>query len=181
MFPARGHVAGSPTAEARLAFRLGVRSVDLQIALAGGDTALANRLTTEITETLKGVAFTDLVSSSYVDLKTHLATESRAPSIDRASRAEHELRQLLSANPLASYSFGQWAGAAELAAQTHDASFFESTRGTSVMRSGSAKGILAADDIDALKAVDARVKQGTGPAFDEAQQILQLMIRRRGR
>ena len=86
-------------------------------------------MTNEVIETLKGVAFSDLVGASYSDLKTRLATDSRAQSIDRASGAERELRELLGANLSASYSFGQWSGAAELAAQTHDASFFESSQG----------------------------------------------------
>ena len=139
------------------------------------------RLTNEIIETLKGVSFSDLVGASYSDLKSRLATDSRAQSIDRASSAERELRKLLGANLSASYSFGQWSGAAELAAQTHDAAFFESSQGKGFVRSAGAAGSLAAEDVEALRAIDTRMKAGlTAQALDEMQQILQSTIRRRG-
>jgi hypothetical protein len=175
---ARGPVAGAQ--ETRLAFRLGVRSVDLQVALSHGDTALAARLATEVVETLRGIAFSDLVAASYTDLGTRLATDSRAKSVDRASRAEHDLRDLLGQGLAASYSFGQWSGAAELAAQTRDASFFKSTRGAAFVHSSDIDG-LATEDRDALRAIDAQVKQGlTDPALAEMHGILQAIIRRRG-
>src|SRR5262249_46740291 len=66
-----GQVAGSR--EATSAFRLGVRSVDLQIALSSGDTVLAARLASEIGQTLRGIVFSELVGASYDSLRTHLA------------------------------------------------------------------------------------------------------------
>lgn len=166
---------GSPM-ESRLAFRLGARSVDLQIALQRGDTALSERFANEIVETLKGVAFSELVGTSYTELKSRLATDSRDQSIERASAAERELRDLLGSSLLAGFEFGEWVAAAELAAQTHDASFFES-HGASSIRSSS----LASEDVEALGAIDARVKKGlTDPALDEVHDVLQSIIRRRG-
>ena len=116
---ARG-TSGAPKVESRLAFRLGVRTVDLQVALRRGDTALAGRLTNELLETLKAVVFSDLVGASYAELKSRLATDPVARSIERASDAERELADLLGSP---SFAFGQWVGAADVAAQTHDASF----------------------------------------------------------
>jgi len=168
---------GSQT-ETRLAFRLGVRSVDLQVALRRGDTALANRLTTEILETLNAVAFSEPVAASYSEFRSRLATDTLARSIDRASGAERELRDLLGSS---SFAFGQWVGAAELAAQTHDASFFESNYGTRFIQSTLAAGDLAAEDAEALRSIDARVKKGLNDrTLDEMHAVLQTVIRRRG-
>ena len=171
--------AGTPQ-ESRLAFRLGVRLVDLQIALQRRDTAAAERLTQEVIETLKGVAFSELVGASYAELKSRLATDSRDQSIDRASADARELRGLLGSSLLPGFAFGEWVGAAELAAQTHDASFFES-HGASSIRSASSTSSLAPEDVEALGAIDARVKKGlTDPALDEVRVVLQSIIRRRG-
>jgi hypothetical protein len=164
--------------ESKLAFRLGVRSVDLQVALLRPDTALAGRLTDEIIDNLKGIAFSDLAGAGYTDLRSRLATDTRAQAIDRASGAEREVRDLLKNTP---FEFGEWAGAADLAAQTHDASFFESKHGASAVKSIVPAGSLDPEDVEALGTIDARVKQGlTDSALDEVHAVLQSIIRRRG-
>jgi len=164
--------------ESRLAFRLGARTVDLQIALRRGDTALAGRLASEIQETLNGLEFSQMVGARYADLRSRLSTETLARSIDRATSVERELRDLLDSP---SFAFGQWVGAADLAAQAHDASFFESSHGARFIQSTTPADSLAAEDIDALRAIDARMKQGlTDPALDEIHEVLQTIIRRRG-
>ncbi|MEP6495678.1 MAG: hypothetical protein ABJF01_23545 [bacterium] len=169
--------SGSP-AESRLAFRLGVRSVDLQVALARGDTGLAQRVTSEILETLKGVAFSDLVGARYTELQNKISTGTRAQLIERASSNEGELRDLLGSSVVAPFTFGEWTGAAELAAETHDASFFESSRGTHSIKS---TGGLSSEDVDALGTIEALVKQGpTDSSLDEVKDVLQSVIRRRG-
>jgi hypothetical protein len=168
--------AGSAT-ESRLAFRLGVRSIDLQIALRRGDTALAARLTSEVLETLNGVGFSDLVRARYTELKSALAADALPRSIERASDAEREMLDLLGS---ASFAFGQWVRAAELAAQTHAASFFESSHGTRFIRSTLPADSLSADDTEALQSIDARVKAGTDDrTMDDVRAILQTVIRRR--
>ncbi|HTE46188.1 MAG TPA: hypothetical protein VK636_13135 [Gemmatimonadaceae bacterium] len=169
--------AGSP-AESRLAFRLGVRSVDLQVALSRGDTALAQRVTNEILETLKGVAFSELVGARYTELQQKISTDARAQLIERASGDEGELRNLLGSSLVAPFAFGEWTGAAELAAETHDASFFESNHGASSIKS---TGGLSSEDVEALGAIETRVKQRlTDSSLDEVKDVLQSVIRRRG-
>jgi hypothetical protein len=158
----------------KLAFRLGVRSVDVQVANRAGDTAVARRLTDEVLETLKVVAFSEAVGESYKTLESTLARESRDASIQRASEAERQLRDFLG-SPM--FSFGQWAGAAELAARTRDASFFTSRRAAAFTGTTG----LAPEDIQALRQIDERVQDGLDEqGFDEVHQLLQLMIRRRG-
>jgi len=167
---------GSPL-ESKLAFRLGVRSLDLQIALLQRDTALADRLTTEVLETLNAVAYADPVAARYTELKSRLATDAATQSMERASAAEQELRKLLDAP---SFAFGQWVGAADLAAQTHDAAFFRSNLGTSLVRSRIPGGGLAPEDTEALRSIDTRATQGlTDQSLDEMHNVLLTIIRRR--
>jgi hypothetical protein len=171
---------GAPKVESGLAFRLGVRTVDLQVALRRGDTALAGRMTNDLLETLKAVEFTDLVGASYTELKSKLSTDPIARSLDRASTAEGELSDLLGS---ASFGFGQWVGAADVAAQMHDATFLESRHGTRFIQSALPAGSLAADDVEALRLIDARLSQSGGAndrALDDVHAILETVIRRRG-
>ena len=168
---------GSPM-ESKLAFRLGVRSLDLQVALRRADTSLAGRLTNEMLETLVAVGFSDLVAARYTELKSGLATDPLARSIERASRAERELRDLL-ASP--SFVFGQWAGAADLAAQAHDTSFFESRHGTRFIRSTIPAESLSAEDTEVLRLIDARMGHGLNDReADSVHADLQTVIRRHG-
>jgi hypothetical protein len=176
--PSAGTERPNSPLESRLAFRLGVRSVDLQITLRRGDTAMAGRVTNELIETLKGVGFSEAVAASYTELRSNLATEPVSRSIDRASSAERELSKLLGSS---SFAFGQWVGAADVAAQMHDASFFESDHGTGFIRSAVPEGGLATDDVEALKSIETRLASGRDDrALDEVHAILQTIIRRRG-
>ena len=170
--------AGSPQ-EARLAFRLGVRTLDLQVALLRGDTALAGILTGEITAILNSVLYADPVAVAYNQLKSQLTTATRAQLVERASNAERELRDLLNAP---SFAYGQWVAAAELAAKTREASFFQSGHGTQFIRSTSEPGALAAGDSEALRRIDeTRAKQGFDDrGLDEVHEVLQSIIRIHG-
>lgn len=157
------------------AFRLGVRSVDLQVALQKGDMALAGRLIGEMLETLDAVALSAPVAEKYAELRSSLATGTRDQAIDRASDAEHALRDHLGS---ASFEFGQWAGAAELAARMHDPSFFASSQGMRFIQSNAS---ITGVDSAAIRSIDARMKQGlTDPALDDVREILRGIIQRRG-
>jgi len=170
--------AGSP-AESKLAFRLGVRTVDLQVALRRGDTALAARLTSEVQETLNAVLYSKLVAVSYAELQSRLTTEPLARSIERASHAEAELREHLGGSP--SFALGQWVAAADLAAQAHDASFFASSHGTRFIRSTVPAEVVTDNDANALRSIDARLSQGADDrALDDVHADLQRVIQRRG-
>ena len=169
--------AGDST-ESKLAFRLGVRTVDLQAALQRGDTAIADVLTTEMIGTLRGIGFSEMVASRYADLKSGLATDPLARSIDRAIQNERELREFLRSPP--SFVYGQWASAADLAAQAGDRSFFES-KGTRFIRSTVPAGSLTADDIEDFQSIDGRFNQSANDhALDSVHAVLLKIIRRRG-
>src|SRR5262249_49206441 len=152
----------------------GVRSVDVQVANRAGDTAVARRVTAEVLETLKVVAFSEAVGESYRKLESTLTREPREASIRRTTDAERQLRDFL-ASPMV--GFGQWVGAAELAARTHDASFFPARPASTFVNMPG----LAPEDVEALRQIDEATQRGlTDQSFDAVHQLLQSMIRRRG-
>jgi hypothetical protein len=163
-------------ADSVLAFRLGVRSVDLQVALDAGDTALAARLIDDILDMLNSLALSAPIAERYKELRSHVATDARAESTDRASDAEQRLREQLGSG---SFAFGQWVAAAELAARTHDVSFFQSGH---VTRSIESIDGLSTEDRETLRSVDARMKQASTDraAFEDADATLRRIIQRRG-
>ena len=168
---------GSPV-ESRLAFRLGVRSVDLRIALGRGDTSLAGHVAGEVIETLTGIGFSEPVAARYTELKSRLATETVSGSIEKATTAERDLRDLL-VSP--AFSFGEWVAAADLAAQARDTSFFHSPHGIQFIRSTMPSGSFSAEDTEALRSIDVSINGGlTDRALDDVHTVLQTVIRRRG-
>jgi hypothetical protein len=170
-----GASAVSQTPESKLVFRLGVRSVDLQVALRRGDQSMAGTIAEEMQATLAGVGLANPVAASYGELKASVSSDALAQSTARATAAERDLRDLVDTR---AFGFGQWVGAADLAAQAHNAGFFESY-GTRVARSVS-EGALDAEDTKALRDIDDRVAQGASEqALDEVHEILKTVIRRR--
>jgi hypothetical protein len=160
------------------AFRLGVRTVDVQVALRRGDTANAGRLTDEIVDNLTQIDLSQPMQERYSTLRRQLASVPLLRAIDSASSLGSDLRDFLRSD---SFVFGQWVGAADLAAQTHDVSFFASKNGLRYIQSKVPADSLAAGDTAALRFIDARVRQASDDrAMDEVRQRLQEVIRRRG-
>jgi len=169
---------GHSTSELRSTFRLGVRSVDLQVALARGDTALAGRLTNEILGNLTAIGFSETIAVNYAELRSRLAREPVERSSERASNAERKLRAFLDSS---TFMFGQWIGAAELAARTHNKSFFESSLGKRGLRSAIEADGAGAEDAEVLRSIEARLTQApSNQGLDDVHGILQTIIQRRG-
>lgn len=147
-------VRGSP--DAMYACRLGVRSVDLQLALSGGDTAQARRVTGEIIDELTAIGLSEPVVQRYKRLRSRLAIDPPGQSIGKASQAEGQLRALLDTS---TFAFGQWIGAAELAARRNDVAFFDSELGGRMLRSPLATGGVAAAHADLLHSVALRLQR----------------------
>ena len=76
------------------ACRLGVQSVDLQVALGRGDTARARRVTSEIIDELAAVGLSGPVVQRYRQIRSRLAIDSPAQRIQRASIAPVESREM---------------------------------------------------------------------------------------
>jgi hypothetical protein len=166
-------------AESKVTFRLGVRSVDLDLALRRADTALARRLTHEMIDMLPAVTYSESVAASYRGLESGLATDSASRSLERASAAERELRDLLDNAP--PYAFGAWVAAADVAARIRDTTFFESPHGTAYIRASLPASALMPEDDALLRSIDARIPSAASDrGFDEIHEALQATIRRRG-
>lgn len=163
--------ASGSAADSVVAFRLGVRSVDLQVALQQGDTVLARRMIGDILEMLNSLPLSAAVAQRYEELRSHLATDSRSGTADRAAEAERHLRERLAS---ASFAFGQWISAAELAARTRDSAFFHSAYASRSLKSLAG---LSKDEQEAVRSVDTRAKQAsTDRAFEDVDQTLRRMI-----
>lgn len=164
--------------DSTIAFRLGARSLDLQVALSRGDTTVASRITAEILDGLKAMSYSEPVVETYTGFQSQLGTSTLAQSIARAADAERAMGRIV---PAAPFAFGQWTAAAELAARVHDASFFQSASGRRFTRSASTEGSLSPEEAEALRKIDARIQQGLSDhAFNEIHENLQTIIRHRG-
>jgi len=147
-----------PNVESKYAFRLGVRTVDLQVALQRRDTALAGRVANDMVATLGNFPLADELSAGYGELSRRLSTDVIARSIEHASSLENDLRSFLRSQPL--FALGQWTNAGALAAHTRNAAFFKSDRGMRYRKSAIPAQLLTDDDARALQSIDSLVKQG---------------------
>jgi hypothetical protein len=144
-----GAPTGRVVAPPVLAFRLGVASTYLQVALSRADRPAAQRVTDSLIELMDGMNYADMVTANYRELRSRLATDSLAELRERASRAERELNGLLRSPR---FSLGEWAGAALLAARTGDRGFFVSNTSRRIIESAIASGDLSPADARALSA-----------------------------
>lgn len=160
--------------EPELAFRLGVRSVDLQVALTLGETRRADRLVSEMRDWLGQIQMAQPVTARFIELQTGLTDDTRAAR-DLAARAERDLGEFL-ATPR--FTFGKWCAAAELATRVHRGSFFESDLTTDFLDQAAGLG-LADQDIEALRQIVAITDDGVSDAeFPELQELLRTIIAR---
>jgi hypothetical protein len=143
-----GAPTGRVVAPPVLAFRLGVASTYLQVALSRADRPAAQRVTDSLIELMDGMNYADMVTASYRELRSRLAVDSLGELRDRASRAENELNGLLGSR----FPLGKWAGAALLAARTGDRAFFASSVSRRIIDSAVAAGDLSPGDARALRA-----------------------------
>jgi len=168
----------SPLAQPALAFRLGVRTVDLQVALAMEDRPLADRLTAEIQSLLEPVQFSQMVAADYAELRTKIGgAESRVRLLDDASQTEGDLGEFL--DPFW-FGFGKWCGGGELAARAHSGAFFESDVTAQFIDEAIKGGKLAGDDVATLRQIY-ELRQGVaGDEFDTLRDLFRTLIKRHG-
>ncbi len=112
--------------EPELAFRLGVRAVDLEVSLRGMDMTRAELLVAEMQGLLRQMSMSQPVVSQYALLGTRLTERDGASAADLprlAGDAEGALGDFLSSPR---FGFGKWCAASELAARARRSGFFES-------------------------------------------------------
>jgi hypothetical protein len=161
-----------------LAFRFGVRALDLRVALELGNATLADRLTGELLGWLESVEFSELVAADYRRFRGRLAGgDASRGLVDEASRLEGDLGGLL--NPFW-FGFGKWVGGGELAARAREGAFFDSPLTTRVLNDALESGRFAEQDVGALRQIDALRQDDTSGRYDVAREVFRALIRRHG-
>jgi len=174
---------GGPSALAESArdFRLGVRTVDLQLALAMDDKQVADRLAAEMAEWIGTVQLSQVVTSSYSSLRADLTGgQPRERLTSDASTAESKLGELV--DPFW-FGFGKWSAGAELAARNRMGAFFQSNLTAGVIKNALAAGRdkLGDDDLTTLRQAAALAKPGVADEeFDRVRDGLRALIKRHG-
>jgi hypothetical protein len=179
---------GGPSALADSArdFRLGVRTVDLQVAIGQGDTKVADRLVAEMLGWVSQLRFSEVVASQYAELHRELAAAQPRDRIAAdASAAEATLGELLDSASSDSFwfGFGKWCAGAELAAGAHVGAFFQSDLTTRVMKAAVERGggKLAESEIATLHRVIALARPGASSGeFAQMRDLLQALIKNHG-
>jgi hypothetical protein len=163
---------GTRLVDSTVAFRLGVRAVDLQIAVAQRDTLRADRMAREILESLNSVELSDAVKAEYTALVAGLARGDESDQlIAAASRAEEGLDDLLQSFW---FDFGRWVGMGESAARARSEEFFADKRTTRFLESAAERGgELSESDAAVLLQIGVLAGQGvTGEEFDKEREAL---------
>jgi hypothetical protein len=160
-------------------FRLGVRAMDLRVALAAGDAERARSLTGEVLDLLQAMPVADAPKAEYEGLRSRIERrETGEQLMAAASNAEETLENFLDSRW---FGYGKWLAAGELAARTGSASFFTSPSTSRFFRATIQRGTLAPDDAELLRQVQTLAGQGvSGGEFDTIQQKLAELIRRFG-
>ena len=165
--------------DSTVAFRLGVRAVDLQVAVAQRDTLRADRMVREIVDALDDVELSEGVKAQYSALRIDAERSRTAPTLaDGVSRAEHAL-----ADHLQSFwfDFGRWVGAGELAARVRSAEFFADTRTERFLKVAAANDGLSSADAELLQRIGDLGGQGiTDAEFETIREHFSTLIRRYG-
>jgi hypothetical protein len=166
--------------DSTLEFRLGVRAVDLNVALAAGDTARAGRLTGEIVESLVRVRLSDLAKAEYAELAAQLSRgDGREDLATRATHAERTLDDLLDSFW---FRFGRWTAGGELAARTQTTEFFEAPRTRRFLNVAAKRAGLERADAEVLGRITSLTGNNdvTGEKLDTLRQLFETLIRRHG-
>ncbi len=171
---------GGPTrfVEPELAFRLGVRAVDIQVALALDDRDRAARFCTNMQELLAPISLSEPFSARYADLRTRLSTaEPTDQLVADASTVEHMIDEFLGSRD---FTFGKWCGAAELAALARNPDFFQSEHTVRLLEAVE-RGEIAGGDTVTMRRITDMIRGGVNDReYEELRQLLRELIRANG-
>ena len=170
---------GSRLVDSAVAFRLGVRAVDLQVAVAQQDTLRADRMVREIVEALNDVELSEALQAQFEALRTDAARGGSAVELtEGVSRAERTLDDHLQSFW---FDFGRWVGAGELAARVRSAEFFANAQTERFLKVAAANGGLSAGDAELLLRIGDLGGQGvTDAEFETIREHFSTLIRRYG-
>ena len=168
----------SQLVDTTIAFRLGVRAVDLSVAVAAHDTARADRLMAEMIASLDRVELSNAVKARYETLRVQQARgDTGEPLAVGTSSAERDLSELLDSFW---FAFGRWVGAGELAARTQTKEFFADPRTAYFLELASRRREVSPADAELLDQIAALAAKGGDVDFGTIRQHFLTLIRRHG-
>lgn len=169
--------AAARLVESERAFRLGVRNVDLQVALRLQDAPLADGFLSDIQEWLGEIDLSQAVRAQYATVQTLLSESGASGALAQLGAAEVALDEFLSSPSL---PMGMWSEAARLAAVVREPAFFESAE-TSHLFDTMDEQQLPEPDVDTLRQIRALIADGIAePDYPELNRLVREMIRRNG-
>ena len=159
------------------ALRLGARATDLQVALAVGDRDRANRVVAEMVDLLDSVNLSDAARAEYGEIRQRItAGDSIGAIADAAATADEHLHDFLESRW---YGIGKWLAAGELAARAHSSEFFKSSETTQFIEAAIESGVLAPDEVEALRRIEGVAKRGIAEnEFDAVRETFAKLIKR---
>ena len=170
---------GSTFVDSITAFRLGVGTTDLHIALAAGDRARALRIANSMVELLESMSLADAVGAEYQSIRDRVGSGEPVTSLLPSSqRAEDRLDTFLN-SPW--FGIGKWLGAGAVAARAHSGDFFTSDRTAQFLTWATASGRLAPRDVELLRQIPAVSGRAMSDAdFERTGESFAELIRRHG-
>ena len=173
--------ASSSLDDSSNAFRLGVRSVDLRVAVGADDRQSADRLVSEMLERISAVEFSQIVAARYTNLRGKFSGTQREELLTAMSQAEAALGALLAARPDDAFwfNYGMWSAAAELAAGARSRAFFQSEPSTRIVsdalgRAGGTRG----DSTELRRASELANANATDRDFELERDALRSLIKK---
>ncbi|HEY6828565.1 MAG TPA: hypothetical protein VI259_17020 [Gemmatimonadaceae bacterium] len=173
--------ASTSLADSANAFRLGVRAIDLQVAVMANDRPSAERLAGEMLDRIAGIELSQFVAARYANLRRGIAGTQREQLLAEASQAEEALGKLLAGRPDDAFwfNFGKWSAAAELAAGAHSPAFFQSELSARVVGDALARGGgVRADTSELRRASDLARPNATDHDFQMERDALRSLIKK---
>jgi len=173
--------ASTSLADSASAFRLGVRAIDLRVAVMADDRPSADRVAGEMLDRIAGIELSQFVAARYANLRRGIAGTPREQLLADASHAEEALGKLLAGRPDDAFwfNFGKWSAAAELAAGAHSPAFFQSELSARVVTDALARGGGArADTSELRRASDLARPNATDHDFQMERDALRSLIKK---
>ena len=164
--------------EPERAFRLGVRTVDLQVAILSGNAQLADSFISDMVQWLGEVELSQPVVARYASFRPRLASgEAPASVIPDLTAVESALDEFLASDH---FDLGKWYEAARLSVVFRDPTFFQfepTTRFLAALDDYD----LSQPDVEALGRIRDLTRNGLDEVeYSELQALLQEGIRRNG-
>lgn len=175
---------GGPLPPEHLWFRAGVRSLELEVALAADDATTARQLATRLAELFGAVDGAEPLVVSYTgEAGIHAQLDgSRAPHelLPIQRQADAMVRSAFAGSPTAAaYELGRWAAAAKLSAASGETAFLESAASQDLLRDV-ARRDLDAEVLNSVRRLRELASEGAADSRSDIRAELDRLIRHAG-